>query len=187
MKYTVVFDACVLYPAPLRDLLLRLSITGLFSAKWTDMIHEEWIRNLSKNRPELASKLPRTKELMNKAVPDALVTNYESLIDELELPDVDDRHVLAAAIRSGAQAIITFNLKDFPEEILGLYGIEAIHPDAFIEYQLDLHQGAVITAAKQHRESLKNPAKSADDYIDTLAAQGLAISADRFREFIELI
>ena len=187
MKYTVVFDACVLYPAPLRDLLLRLSITGLFSAKWTDMIHEEWIRNLSKNRPELAGKLARTRALMNKAVPDSLVTNYESFIDELELPDVDDRHVLAAAIRSGAQAIITFNLKDFPNETLSLYGIEAIHPDAFIEYQLDLHQGAVITAAKQHRESLKNPPKSAGDYIDTLAAQGLAISANRFREFIELI
>lgn len=187
MIYTVVFDACVLYPAPLRDFLLRLSITGLFSAKWTDMIHEEWIRNLSKNRPELAGKLARTRELMNKAVPDSLVTNYESLIDDLELPDVDDRHVLAAAIRSGAQAIITFNLKDFPQEVLGQYGIEAIHPDAFIEYQLDLHQGAVITAAKQHRESLNNPPKSPSNFIDTLAAQGLAISADRFREFIELI
>jgi len=154
---------------------------------WTDEIHDEWIRNLSKNRPELADKLARTRELMNKAIPDSLVTNYESLIDELELPDVDDRHVLAAATRSGAQAIITFNLKGFPQEVLGQYGIEAIHPDAFIEYQLDLHQGAVIATAKQHRESLKNPAKSAGDYIDTLAAQGLAISADRFREFVELI
>ena len=71
MSYTVVLDACVLYPAPLRDFLLRLALTGLFAARWTDEIHQEWIRNLSKNRPELAGNLSRTKELMNKAVPDS--------------------------------------------------------------------------------------------------------------------
>ncbi|PLY14480.1 MAG: hypothetical protein C0631_10780, partial [Sedimenticola sp.] len=100
MRYTVVFDACVLYPAPLRDFLLRLSMTGLFSAKWTDQIHDEWIRNVLKSRPELQDKLPRTRELMNTAVPDSLVTAYEPLIESLSLPDADDRHVLAAAIRA---------------------------------------------------------------------------------------
>ncbi len=70
MKYTVIYDACVLYPAPLRDFLLRLATTGLFSAKWTDQIHDEWIRNLLKNRRELSDKLSRTRELMNKAAPD---------------------------------------------------------------------------------------------------------------------
>ncbi len=109
------------------------------------------------------------------------------MIENLELPDIDDRHVLAAAIHSGAQAIITFNLKDFPNDVLAQYGVEAIHPDTFIEHQLDLHQGAVIATAKQHRESLKNPPKTAEEYIETLAAQGLAISADWFRDFIDLI
>ena len=187
MRYTVVFDACVLYPAPLRDFLLRLSMTGLFSAKWTDQIHDEWIRNLVKNRPELEDKLPRTRELMDRAVPDALVKGYEPLIDSLDLPDKDDRHVLAAAIRSSAQAIITFNLNDFPNEALEQYGMEALHPDAFVEHQLDLHQGAVISVVKQHREALKKPTKTATEYVETLAAQGLVVSADRFREFIELI
>lgn len=187
MRYTVVFDACVLYPAPLRDFLLRLSTTGLFAAKWTEQIHDEWMRNVLKNRPELEDKLPRTRELMNRAVPDSLVTGHETLVESLVLPDPDDRHVLAAAIRSGAQAIITFNLKDFPDENLAQYGIEAMHPDAFIEYQLDLRQGAVIAIAKQHRAALLNPPKTAEEYIETLAAQGLAISADRLREFIELI
>ncbi len=187
MRYTVVLDACVLYPAPLRDLLLRLSITGLFSAKWTDQIHDEWIKNLLETRPELKNKLPRTRELMDQAVPDSLVTGYESLIGSLELPDANDRHVLAAAIRAGAQAIITFNLKDFPGDALTQYGIEAMHPDAFIEHQLDLREGEVIATAKQHRASLKNPPKTADEYIETMAAQGLAISADRLREFIDLI
>ena len=187
MRYTVIFDACVLYPAPLRDFLLRLSGTGLFCAKWTDQIHNEWMRNVLKNRPELKEKLPRTRELMNRAVPDSLVTGYAPLIDNLELPDPDDRHVLAAAIRSNAQAIITFNLRDFPAAALEQYDIEAIHPDAFIENQLDLHQGAVIAVAKQHRQALLNPSKTPGEYIETLSSQGLAISADRFREFIELI
>ena len=124
---------------------------------------------------------------MNKAVPDSLVTAYESLIDGLLLPDPGDRHVLAAAIRSGVQAIITFNLKDFPADTLKHYGIEAIHPDTFLEYQLDLHLGLVIAAVKQHRAALKRPTKTAEEYIETIAAQGLAISADRFREFIDLI
>jgi len=109
------------------------------------------------------------------------------LISNLELPDTNDRHVLAAAIRAGAQAIITFNLKDFPDDILAQYGIEAMHPDAFIEHQLDLREGVVIAAAKQHRDSLKSPPKTADEYIETMASQGLAISADRFRDFIDLI
>lgn len=116
-----------------------------------------------------------------------MVSAYEPLIENLQLPDADDRHVLAAAIRSSAQAIITFNLKDFPGDMLGQYNIEAMHPDAFIENQLDLHQGAVIATAKQHRKALINPSKTADEYIETLAAQGLAISADRFRDFVELI
>lgn len=187
MRYTVVFDACVLYPAPLRDFLLRLSTTGLFCAKWTEQIHDEWVRNLLKNRPELKDKLPRIRELMNTAVPDSLVTGYEPLIESLKLPDMDDRHVLAAAIRSSAQAIITFNLKDFPETTLAQFGLEALHPDAFIEHQLDLHQGAVIATAKLHRAALKNPPKTAADYIETMAAQGLAISADRLRDFKDLI
>ncbi len=187
MQFIVVFDACVLYPAPLRDFLLRLAISGLFSAKWSEQIHDEWMRNLSKSRPEIADKLPRTKELMNKALPDALVTGFESLISGLELPDQDDRHVLAVAIQSGAQEIITFNLKDFPHKILKTYGIKAIHPDAFIENQLDLHQGTVIATAKQHRAALKNPIKSANEYLDTLSSQGLIITAKRLKDYIDLI
>jgi len=138
MGFVVLLDVCVLYPAPLRDFLLRLAVTGLFAAKWTDRIHDEWIRNLLMQRPGLAEKLPRTRELMNRAVPDALVTGYEDLIENLELPDPDDRHVLAAAIRTGAQAIITFSLRDFPEAYLEPYDVEAIHPDKFIEQQLIL-------------------------------------------------
>lgn len=187
MRFVVLFDACVLYPAPLRDFLLRLATTGLFAARWTDQIHDEWIRNLLSSRPELAEQIARTRKLMDQAVPDCLVTDYQPLISGLTLPDPDDRHVLAAAIRAGAQAIVTFNLKDFPEETLEPYGMEALHPDVFVECQLELHKGLVIAAAKRHRAALKKPAKSPQEYLETLAAQGLVVTADRLREFSELI
>nr|WP_274521895.1 PIN domain-containing protein [Halorhodospira halochloris] len=119
MRTTVIYDACVLYPAPLRDFLLRLAVSGFFAAKWTERIHDEWIHSVLRDRPELQNQLVRTRALMNKAVPDCLVEGYEQLESCLDLPDPDDRHVLAAAIRVGAQNIITFNLDDFPAEALG--------------------------------------------------------------------
>lgn len=187
MQFIALYDSCVLYPAPLRDFLIRLAMTRLFAAKWTDSIHDEWINNLIEARPELEPLLPRTRELMDQALPDCLVYNYEPLIDGLSLPDENDRHVLAAAIRSGAQIIVTFNLKDFPAESLEPFGIEAMHPDVFIEHQFDLHEGLVIQVAKEHRAALNNPCKTAEEYIETLAAQGLVITADRLKEFIHLI
>ena len=147
MRFVVVFDACVLYPAPMRDFLIRLATAGLFAAKWTDRIHDEWTRSLLATRPDLANALKRTRSLMDQAVPDCLVEGYEPLIEGLSLPDPDDRHVLAAAIRAGAQTIVTINLRDFPAPSLAPFGIEAVHPDTFVEQQLDLHEGAVVTTA----------------------------------------
>lgn len=187
MRFVVVYDACVLYPAPLRDFLMRLATTGLFAAKWTDQIHDEWIRSLLAKRPDLEQAVMRTRALMDEAVPDCLVESYEPLVDGLELPDPDDRHVLAAAIRSGAQLIITYNLKDFPPIALDRYGIEAVHPDTFVEQQMDLHEGAVVSVAKSHRAALQHPQKSPDDYLETLSAQGLVVTADRLRSFRDLI
>ena len=187
MRFVIIYDACVLYPAPLRDLLMRLATTGLFAARWTEQIHDEWTRSLLKKRPELADALSRTVTLMNQAVPDALVTGHEPLIPALELPDPDDRHVLAAGIRAGAQLVVTFNLKDFPEEILAGFGIEAVHPDTFLEQQFELNEGLMVRTARRHRASLRRPPRSAEEYLDTLAACGLIVTADRLREFIELI
>ena len=113
--FTVLVDACVLYPAPQRDLIMHLALADLFRAKWTEEIHAEWIRGVLANRTDLThEQLNRTRDLMNTHVRDCLVTGYEPLIGGLSLPDPDDRHVLAAAIRSQADLILTFNLKDFP-------------------------------------------------------------------------
>lgn len=115
---TVLFDACVLYPAPLRDLLMRLAATDLFRARWSDAIHDEWIRSVLTQRPDLEAQLARTRQLMDAHVMDCLVTGYEPLIDTLGLPDPGDRHVLAAAIIGRADLIVTKNLRDFPADRL---------------------------------------------------------------------
>jgi predicted nucleic acid-binding protein len=127
-NFTALFDANVLYPAPLRDLLIELALTGHFRAKWSNEIHDEWIRNLIKNRTDLKeSDLLRTRKAMDSAVLDSLVENYQSLIPTLTLPDESDRHVLAAAIRGRADVIVTLNIKDFPESELSKYSISAQH------------------------------------------------------------
>ena len=187
-NFTVVYDACVLYPAPLRDLLMHLALTDLFRAKWTDAIHEEWMRSVLENRPDLRrEQLERTRDLMNSHVRDCLVTNYEELVSALTLPDPDDRHVFAAAIRAGADVSVTFNLADFPAAALAPYGIEAQHPDEFIRYQLDLAPNVVCAAAKRQRESLKNPPKSVEEFREALERQGLAQTVAGLRQFAELI
>ncbi len=136
-RYTAIYDACVLYPAPLRDFLLQLALTDLFRAKWTDEIHEEWISSLLATRSDLTrERLERTRALMNSNVRDCLVDGYQQLTASIEgMPDPGDRHVMAAAIHCRADAIVTFNLKDFPSELLRRHNIEAIHPDDFIRAQ----------------------------------------------------
>ncbi len=114
-QFTAVYDACVLYPAPLRSLLMYLAVTDLYRARWSNDIHEEWMRSVVEDHPDITrAQVERIRDLMNAHVRDCLVTGYESLIPSLTLPDPDDRHVLAAAIRCGADAIVTANLKHFP-------------------------------------------------------------------------
>jgi predicted nucleic acid-binding protein len=185
---TALYDANILYPAPLRDLFIRLAQAGLVQAKWTDRIHDEWVRSLLRDHPQYSSeRLARTRSLMNDAIRDCLVTDYEDLIPSLNLPDPDDRHVLAAAIRSRADVIVTFNLEDFPSEILSRYGVEAQHPDDFITQLFDLARGAVCGAVKRQREELSNPPKSAAELLATFENHGLHQTVVRLRGFIELI
>jgi hypothetical protein len=186
--FTALFDACVLYPAPLRDLLMRVALTDLFRARWTDQIHDEWIGSVLKGRPDLKrEQLERTRDLMNANVRDCLVTGYEELIEGLELPDPGDRHVLAAAIRIRASVIVTFNLKDFPTSVLDPLGIEAQHPDEFMTHLLDLAPGAVCGAVKRQRAALKNPSRSVEELLTTLEQQQLPETVTRLREFADLL
>ena len=185
MSFVVIYDACVLYPAPLRDILLRIAQTGIVRARWSRQILDECFSNILEQRPDLsAEQLARTRDLMVRAIADCMVEGFDELIGGLLLPDPDDRHVLAAAIRSGAQTIVTFNLKDFPPDRLEAYGVEAQHPDDFVFDLLDLAPGAVVSAVRAQLASLRRPPQTMDQLLGTLLAQGLGQSVARLRELL---
>ncbi|MCM8566474.1 PIN domain-containing protein [Thauera linaloolentis] len=153
-----------------------LGLSGRFRARWSPQIHEEWKHNLLAKRPDLSrEQIDRTSALMDQAIPDGLVTDHEDLIAGLTLPDPGDRHVLAAAIRCSASAsvIVTSNEKDFPQAALAPYGIEAQHPDLFVDNLFDLDPAAVVAAAQKQRAQLKHPPLDVDRYLDVLLRQGL--------------
>ena len=182
MTFTVVYDANVLYPNTLRDLLIRIAQSGTVQAKWTDAILDETLAALHRHRPDIpAEKLERLRELMNKAVRDCLVTGYEPLIEGLKLPDPDDRHVLAAAIKAGAQVIVTRNLKDFPESALQAWDIEAKSPDAFVLDQVHIDIWAVAASVRQIADSRINPPEAIEDVLSQLERDGLVESVTVLR------
>ena len=167
--------------------LLHMMLEQLYHARWSATIHDEWTRNLAKDRPELAAKLPLVVERMNASVPECLVTNYEKLANSIELPDPDDRHVVAAAIVGHADAIVTFNTKDFPATVLQPYGIEVQHPDEFLMNQLQLQEIPALRAIKKMRARWTNPARPVQELITAFEKRGLPMTADLLREAVTLI
>ncbi|ANV89158.1 PIN domain-containing protein [Picosynechococcus sp. PCC 7117] len=187
-NFTALIDACVLYKAPVRDLLMRLAVKDLYRAKWTNEIHDEWIRNLLKNRPDIEKKrLERTRDLMNSHIRDCLVDGYQELIESLELPDKGDRHVLAAAICARADVIVTCNELDFPSQNIKKYGIEVQNPDVFISHLIDLDPLVVCDVVRTLRESLKNPPRSINDLLAGYKGQGLTRTVQALEKYSELL
>ncbi len=166
---SAVLDACVLYPAPLRDFFMRLAVK-LYQPKWTNTIHEEWIRNVLKDRPDLTlAQLTRTRELMDRHGGGCLVTDYEALIPTLTLPDPDDRHVLAAAITAQTPIIVTFNLRDFPAHNLIAYNVRAEHPDDFAADLYRSEPELFVSLVQQHRSALVKPSIAVEEYLARLS------------------
>ena len=169
MSIPVLYDACVLYGNEVRDLLMRIAISGMVRAHWTDEILDETFGNLIANRPDLSpERLAVTRERMNAAVPGALVGGYETLVEALKLPDPDDRHVLAAAITAGAVVIVTSNLNDFPAETLQPFGIEAKTPDDFVLDQISLDEGSVRDCVHQIARGRTRPPKTYEAVLNAL-------------------
>jgi len=179
-------DASVIYPASLRDLLMRLTMARLFQARWSSHVHEEWIRAVLRDRSDLSVvQLDSVRAAMDSHAEDCLVTGYESLIGSLTLPDPDDRHVLAAAIVAGADVIVTHNLRDFPDETLDRYEIEAQHPDEFIRHLIDLTPTLVVDVVRAQHASLKNPPLSMDELLTLFERVGLAETVAELRRLME--
>lgn len=183
---TVLLDANILYSAPLRDFFIHLGILSDVRLRWSERIQDEWMRNLLLNRPDISpSRVKRTSEQMNAAVPEALVKDFEDIELHLKLPDVDDRHVLAAAIHCQAQNIITKNLSDFPSDTLAPYGIEALHPDEFVQRLLEDDPRAIIETIQAIQRALVNPPKTIPQILETLEQQELPMTTKWLRRVLD--
>lgn len=182
MPYIVVYDANALFGNTQRDLLLRIGQQRhLVQAKWTQQILDEMTRAIRERYPNITEeKAARLEGRINDSVADCLVTGYEPLIPALELPDPDDRHVLAAAIRCGAQLIVTSD-KDFPPESLALWGVKAKHPDDFVLDQISIDSGAVQTCVQQIVDSRHRRPVTFDEVLQELVNAGLPRSIAALR------
>jgi predicted nucleic acid-binding protein len=171
---TAIIDACVLYSAPIRDLVVRIAQAGLIQARWSDEIHEEWMRSLLNNNPRISrARLERTRSLMDGALRDCVVTGHMQIVDSLTLPDPHDRHVLAAAVHAGAELIVTFNLSDFPPQSLAPHGVKARHPDELCFDLLNSAPDEFCAAARSQRLALKNPPMTVAEFLAKLELVGL--------------
>jgi predicted nucleic acid-binding protein len=185
-SFCAFLDASVLYPVTLRNLLMRLTLNGLFQARWSKHVHEEWIRAVLRDRPDIPiERLHAVREAMNEHAEDSVVTGYEGLVEALQLPDLDDRHVLAAAIVGQADVIVTRNVKDFPPELLERYGIEAQHPDEFVRHLLDLAPTLVVDGLRDQQAALTRPPMTMDEILDLLERIGLVETIAELRRMLE--
>lgn len=186
-RFVVVLDANVLYPFRVRDALLRFAEAGLFRARWSPTIMDEWTRNLLERRPDFEASIRAQMAAMKRAFPESCVTGGESLIPALTLPDPDDRHVLATAIRTSAEHIITENLKDFPDEALAPFGITAVTPDDFLSSTFELYPGDALSTLRNMRQDYRNPPFTPGEFIFELQRKGLPKLASMLKEHIDLL
>jgi predicted nucleic acid-binding protein len=186
-RYTAVLDACVLFSRLQRDVLLSLAHADLYTARWTQDIEREWASSLVEKYPDAADKIPRLVEHMREAIPDCLIVDYAPLIASIQLPDESDRHVLAAAIRGNADAIVSLNTKDFPASVLATFDIEIQTPDQFVLNQIMLNPPKALMAIKKMRERWERPSMLAADMVDLFEKRQLPQTAAHLRDVLDLI
>jgi len=186
-RFVVVLDANVLYPFRVRDVLLSFAEAGLYRARWSAQILDEWKKKLIQNKPHLEASVLSQEEAIIEAFPEALISGFEPIIPSLNLPDQNDCHVLAAAIVSGAQHIVTENLRDFPADVLGRYGIEAVTADDFLSSTFELYPMPAIKELAKVRQSYDNPAMTQSEFIMDLNRYGLVKTAGLARDMKEFL
>jgi predicted nucleic acid-binding protein len=172
--FTTFIDANVFYGARLRSLVLFVAQAKLFRVRWSERVHDEWVRNLITNRPDLRpADLARTRAAMNAAVADCLVDGYEALVDGIVLPDPDDRHIVAAALVARAEVIVTFNDRDFPKQILSGLRLRTKHPDMLLMNALHRSRTAFLDAVKADFSHYRHPPLVYGEYLERLANAGV--------------
>jgi predicted nucleic acid-binding protein len=186
-RFTAILDANVLYPFLVRDVLLSFAAAGLFRPLWSEKIMHEWSSRLIETKPERREKIESTVRVMNEHFPEAIVTGYDALIASLNLPDPDDRHVLAAAIRGQAHIIVTENLKDFPEAELEKYDIECCTADEFIANTFQLYVTDALAALKAMRARYVRQPLTPDELKLRLTAAGLVLTASEITPHLSVI
>lgn len=177
VRFTCVLDTNVIHPVDVRDLLFWFAYYELFTPKWSNHIFDEW-KSLILRKGVSEIEANKRIEKAQLAFPDGLVTNYESLIEGLELPDPKDRHVLAAAIKTNANIIVTNNLKDFPEEYLATFSLKAKSADDFITDIIDLNPDQAVSAFNELVLNRTNPDLDAFQILDIFRNNGLKDSAN---------
>ncbi|HAD98184.1 MAG TPA: nuclease [Cryomorphaceae bacterium] len=177
VRFTCVLDTNVIYPIEIRDVLFWFAHYELFTPKWSVHVFDEWMEVMQRKGINEEEAFKRVS-IANQAFPDAQVVNYEPLIDGLDLPDSKDCHVLAAAIKTNANIIVTNNLKDFPSDYLASFGLVAKSADDFIADIIDLNHEKALQAFRQLVLNRRNPDMDEYQVLDNLRKNGLKSSAD---------
>ena len=177
VRFTCVLDTNVIYPIEIRDILFWFAHYDLYTPKWSKHIFDEWREVMEKKGigvEEINKRLARAQN----AFPDALVENYEPLISGLNLPDKKDCHILAAAIKTNANIIVTNNLKDFPQAYLASFGLAAKSADNFVADLIDLNTKQAVKAFLEMVQHKRNPPLTELQVLDKLRQKGLTQAAD---------
>lgn len=173
-RFSAFLDACVLVPVSLADTLLRLAEADLFRPLWSERVLDEMVDAIDEVHPDLGPGSARHRaEVMCSAFPDAMVEGWQNLVPGFTLPDPDDRHVVAAALRGRADMIVTANVRDFPPAVLAAVGLEVQHPDEFLLNQLDLEPDLTIATLHRQAAATKRPAITAKALLGHLARCGV--------------
>ena len=128
----VLLDTCALVPGPIRHILLEAAMSNLFTPLWSEKIFEEWQFVALKSSEQAFAAVKIEILLMRGKWRNSLVCRNVALESTLVLPDINDRHVLAAAIVGKADLLLTNNLKDFPSQIISRYGLTRKNIDTFL-------------------------------------------------------
>lgn len=183
VRFTCVLDTNMIYPIDIRDLLFWFASYDLFTPKWSKQIFREW-ENVMKRKGIPEEEIKKRLRKAQLAFPDALVDNYEPIVNSLELPDEKDRHVLAAAIKTNANIIVTNNMKDFPKEYLASFGLTAKTADDFITDTIDLNADLALEAFRALVLNRTNPNLDEFEILDRFRKNGLIDSANYLHALI---